>query len=245
MSLIKLENLWFRYKDRWIIKGVDLDIKEYKVYCLVGPNGCGKTTLAKLICGLLKPQRGNVFVKGVNTKEVSVKEIVKHVGYIFQNPDSQFFLNKVKDEIEFAQKMLNKYLDKNTYNYFLRILGIDKLLDKSPFNLSVGEKMRVAIMSVLAYDPEIIIFDEPTLGADGDTYKKILHIIKQLKERKRCIILISHDINLIDSIADYVIPMKDGRVFGIIRKNEFFGILDDIYELESHILLRTSGKWVS
>jgi len=84
MSLIKLENLWFRYKDRWIIKGVDLDIKEYRVYCLVGPNGCGKTTLAKLICGLLKPQRGNVFIKGINTKEVSVKEIVKHVGYVFQ-----------------------------------------------------------------------------------------------------------------------------------------------------------------
>jgi len=119
------------------------------------------------------------------------------------------------------------------------------LLDKSPFNLSVGEKMRVAIMSILAYDPEIIIFDEPTLGTDEDTYMKILHMIKQLKERKRCIILISHDMKLIDLVADYVIPMKDGRVFGILRKNEFFDMLNDIYGLESHMLLRTSRKWVS
>ncbi|MEM5794385.1 MAG: ABC transporter ATP-binding protein [Candidatus Aenigmatarchaeota archaeon] len=212
MLAVRVKNLWFSYGEEWVIKGVNLKIKQGELVSIIGPNGCGKTTLVKHFNGLLKPTKGKVFVKGIDTTQATTAELARIVGYVFQNPNNQIFLNTIFDEVAFGPRNLGLQDVEELVFWSLKKLGLFKDTNKPPFLLSMGEKERLAIASLLAMKPEILILDEPTTGQDSNTCLKIVELMKELKEEGKTIILISHDMEIVAEHSDKVIAMKKGKI---------------------------------
>ncbi len=212
---IKVENLWFRYPEgEWVLRGINLEIEEGEMIAIMGENGAGKTTLIKHFNGLLKPTKGSVKVFGMDTKNVSVAELAKRVGIVFQNPDHQIFAESVLDEVLFAPRNFGWKEDKalKAARKILQEFGLWELRDRSPFTLSGGEKKRLAIASVLVYDPDIVVLDEPTIGQDYRQKCVLAGIIKHLNNRGKTIIVVTHDIEFATDVFDEVIVMAKGRI---------------------------------
>ena len=211
---VKAEDLWFSYGEGWALKGVSLEIPEGEIVAVVGPNGSGKTTFAKHLIGLLKPTRGRVLVYGEDTREKSVAELSRLVGYVFQNPNHQIFSETVYDEVAFGPRNLGfeEARVKELVESSLKLVGLEGKGEERPYMLSMGEKERLAIASVLAMDPRLLILDEPTIGQDRSTMSKLIEVVKRLKEEGRTVLLISHDIDLVYEHSDYVIVFKGGEV---------------------------------
>lgn len=196
-----------------MLKGVSLRIGRGLVTAIIGPNGAGKTTLIKHFNGLLKPSRGRVIVLGMDTRRYSVAELSRVVGIVFQDPLQQFFNPTVEDEVAFAAKNMGLPDIQNRINRVLKLMGIYDLKDRSPHELSAGEQRKVAIASILIYEPEIIVLDEPTAGLDYKSKLDILKIINMLKSMGKTIIIVSHDIEFLAKIPlDQVIVMDSGRI---------------------------------
>lgn len=215
MRLVEIRNLWFKYTDRWVLKNINLSVAEAEVIALFGPNGCGKTTLAKHLNGLLKPTRGTVIVDGIDTKETTTATLASIVGYVFQNPGHQIFSNTVFDEVAFGPRNLKMKNVKKIVKDSLRLLGLEKKINILPFMLSTGEKERLAIASVLAMNPKLLILDEPTIGQDPKNYRRITKLIRILKKRGKSVVLISHDVRMIKEASDKVCVMKEGRILEV------------------------------
>ena len=211
---VKAEDLWFSYGEGWALKGVSLEIPEGEIVAVVGPNGSGKTTFAKHLIGLLKPTRGRVLVYGEDTREKSVAELSRLVGYVFQNPNHQIFSETVYDEVAFGPRNLGfeEARVKELVESSLKLVGLEGKGEERPYMLSMGEKERLAIASVLAMDPRLLILDEPTIGQDRSTMSKLIEVVKRLKGEGRTVLLISHDIDLVYEHSDYVIVFKGGEV---------------------------------
>ena len=213
---VRAEDLWYSYGEGWALKGVTLEIPEGEVAAVVGPNGSGKTTFAKHLIGLLKPTRGRVLVYGEDTKGLSVAELSRRVGFVFQNPNHQIFSETVYDEVAFGPRNLGfdgarvEELVKSS----LRLMGLEGKEGERPYMLSMGERERLAIASVLAMDPRLLILDEPTIGQDRSTMSRIIEVVRRLKGEGRSILLISHDIDLVYECSDYVFVFKEGEVIG-------------------------------
>ena len=212
---IEVRDLWFRYEEgEWVLKGINLDIEEGELVAIMGENGAGKTTLIKHFNGLLKPIRGYVKVKGVDTREASVAELAKFVGLVFQNPEHQIFAETVEEEVAFALR--NFGYDKEEIRIrverALKEMNLYEYRDRNPFSLSGGEKKRLALASVLVYDPEIIIMDEPTTGQDYKQKQVLGGIIERLNAKGRTLIVVTHDTEFVAEFFDDIIIMVDGRI---------------------------------
>lgn len=211
--IISIENLWFAYEDGgWVLKGVNLDIYPGEIVSIIGPNGCGKTTLVKHINGLLKPVKGKVLVKGIDTLKASTAELSRIVGYVFQNPNYQIFSATVFEEAIFGPRNLGIENPEHMAHYSLKRVGLENKMEASPFSLSFGEKERLAIASVLAMTPEVLILDEPTTGQDRFTNEKIIEIVNELKKNNKTVIIITHDMELVAGSSDRVIVMNGGTI---------------------------------
>lgn len=211
--MVKVKNLKFAYKDdNLVIKDVSLSINKGEFVCILGHNGSGKSTLAKLLVGLLKADSGEIYINGKLLTEDSVDELRAEIGIVFQNPDNQFVGVTVKDDIAFglenrryAREDMLKLIDE-----FSKLVGMEKFLEANPETLSGGEKQRVAIAGILAYNPNIIIFDEATSMLDPRGIREVNEVINSLKGQKT-IIAITH--NLREAInADRIIVMNDGKI---------------------------------
>ena len=191
------------------IEDINIELDDNIIYGLIGKSGSGKTTLLELIDGLLKPTRGKILVNGI---ESTKKENKKNIGFVFQFPEEQFFEVTVKKEIEFALK--NFKIKKLNAKDALKLVGLkEEYLDKKLNELSSGEARLVAIASVLVYNPKIILFDEPTIGLDCKNKKKLIKIIKKLKnEYGKTIIIVSHDIDLLYEISERIIAIGDCKI---------------------------------
>ncbi|MCX8175805.1 MAG: energy-coupling factor ABC transporter ATP-binding protein, partial [Candidatus Bathyarchaeota archaeon] len=164
--MIKLENVCFQYSTGiQALINVNLEIKEEEILAIMGENGAGKTTLIKHLNGLLKPSKGRVLVDNLDTRKVSVAELSKRVGIVFQNPESQFFCETVWEEVAYSLKNFNypKDLIAERVEEVLKLLNLKKFSTFTPFKLSEGEKRRLAIACVLAWNPKYLVLDEPTL----------------------------------------------------------------------------------
>ncbi len=215
--IIKTEDVWYVYKGNIeALRGVSIEIKPGEFIGLLGQNGSGKTTLAKHFNGLLKPTKGDVFVKGINTKKASVAQLSKIVGYVFQNPDHMLFGRTVFEEIAFGLKNLGipKEEWEERVKKAIEALDLkDVPLDKSPHFLSLGQRHRVAIADVLVLNPDVLVLDEPTTGLDYKRCHQLMKTIEKLnKELGKTVIVISHDIALLAEYVNRIIILKDGKV---------------------------------
>lgn len=200
------------------IKAVDnisLSVKPGEFIALLGQNGSGKTTLAKLMNGLFKPTQGTVLIKGKDTRKMTVAECARIVGYVFQNPEHQIFASTIYEEIAFGPRNLGIPEEdiKQRVEEALRLVDLKKPMDAFPHLLSVGEKHRIAIASILAMEPELLILDEPTTGIDFGRSLQIMRLLRRLKDREKAVIVITHDLYLAAEFAERIIILKDGKKF--------------------------------
>jgi len=215
--MIETQNIYHNYPNGVeALKGVSIRISDGEFLAIMGPNGAGKTTLVKHFNGLLKPSKGEVFVDEKNTKKVSVAKLARDVGYVFQNPDHQLFSETVYEEIAFALK--NFGMDEETIEkrveWTLDLLDLKEYVNTSPFMLSGGERKRVALASVLAWDPQIVILDEPTIGQDHGQKEKLRRFLVQLNVQGKTVVIVTHDVEFVVECNPRVVFMADGIIVG-------------------------------
>jgi len=213
--MIVMENVYFTYPNGVeALRGIDLKIEDGEFIAIMGQNGAGKTTLVKHMNGLLKPTRGRVLVDGVETTKVSVAKLARKVGLVFQNPDHQLFSETVEDEIKFALKNFgfDEETIKRRVDWALNMLDLERYRSVSPFMLSGGERKRVALASVLAWDPSIIILDEPTIGQDYRQKERLRQFIMQLNQQGKTIIIVTHDVEFVAECSPKILLMRKGKI---------------------------------
>ncbi len=213
--IVRIEDLVFRYGEAPpAVDGVCLDIAAGEFVALVGQNGCGKTTLAKHLNGLHAPTEGEVRVLGRSTTDWTLPELGRRVGYVFQNPDHQIFANTVRDEVAFGA--LNYGFSEEEagekVDAALAETGLSGRDLEDPFNLTRGERQQLAVASVLATDPEVLVLDEPTTGLDYHGQVAILNLVRRLNESGRTVVMITHSMWVVAEYADRCIIMSGGRV---------------------------------
>lgn len=232
--MVELKNVHYSYElsgkksGKEILKGIDLKIEKGEFAALAGQNGAGKTTLLKLLNGIIKPCEGEVTVDGINTKTVSVSKMARKVGFLFQNADHQIFSQTVREELAFGLKNigLDEAETERRINETARRMGLCDKMDKNPFMLSRGERQRIALASVLAVEPPVLVLDEPTTGQDYRECIEIMEIVKQQNEAGTTVIMVSHDMELVSDYAKRVILLckgeviEDGCVRSVMSKEE-------------------------
>jgi len=227
INYIQVTNLDYEYPDgTQALKGINLEIGKGEFIALIGQNGSGKTTLSKCLNGLYKPTRGDIIVDGLNSKKSSIVQMVRRVGYVFQNPDHQLFNSNCWDEIAYGPHNIELTEPEvvERVEEALKVVGLPKIYHKEhPFFLSKGLRQRVAIASILALRPQVIIVDEPTTGQDMKQSLEIMDFLKALNEELgHTIIIITHDMPIVAKYAKRVIAMGQARVVADGATREVF-----------------------
>ena len=224
MSIV-VKNLSYTYNpgtpfEKQALKNLSLTVEKGEFLCMVGHTGSGKSTFIQHLNGLIRLQSGEITVEGIslNVKKPDYKTLRSKVGMVFQYPEYQLFADTVEKDVAFGPKNM-KLSEEETAKRVpeaLKLVGLDpvKFADKSPFELSGGEKRRVAIAGVLAMRPEILILDEPTAGLDPRGKKEILTLIKGLNEENgMTILMVNHDMNEASEYADRIAVMYEGELY--------------------------------
>jgi energy-coupling factor transport system ATP-binding protein len=216
-DIITTEGLGYCYplSEQKALEGVDLKIGEGEFVALLGQNGSGKTTLAKHFNGLIKPSLGGVWITGKPISDFNHMTLAQKVGYVFQNPDHQIFARTVQEEVGFSLKMmgLDPVSIKKRVEEVLEVVGLQGYEKKVPFTLTKGERQRVAVASVLAAQPQVIVLDEPTTGLDYAHQRNMMELLKSLNQKGHTIVIITHSMWVAAEYARRTIVMKNGVVF--------------------------------
>jgi cobalt transport protein ATP-binding subunit len=213
--LIEVEGLSHRYPHGVVaLEGVDLEVRRGEFLAVLGQNGSGKTTLVKHFNGLLGPTEGSVRVEGEETVEQGIRRLGQRVGYVFQNPDHQIFSDTVFEEVAFGPKVRGFEEDeiKERVSEALAAVGLEGREEEDPFGMTKGERQRVAVASVLAVRPEVLILDEPTTGLDYAEQRSMMDLVRRLNEAGSTIIAVTHTMWVVAEYAHRAVVMKDGRV---------------------------------
>jgi energy-coupling factor transport system ATP-binding protein len=224
---IEVKEVDFVYPDgTQALYDINLEIAKGEMIALIGQNGSGKTTLSKCLNGLYKPTRGEIIVEGLNSKKGSITQMVRRVGYVFQNPDHQLFNNNCWDEVAYGPRNIQLPEDevKERVEEAIQVVGLPEAYHQEhPFFLSKGLRQRVAIASILALRPQVIIVDEPTTGQDAKQSLEIMDFLKRLNEELgHTVIIITHDMPIVGQYAKRVIAMGQGRVMADAPTAEVF-----------------------
>jgi energy-coupling factor transport system ATP-binding protein len=210
------------------LKKVNLNIFRGDLVGIMGKNGAGKTTLIRTFNGLIRPTTGSIYINGENIKSKSVGALSQKVGIIFQNPQHQVFSNTIEEEIKFSLKSLNlnKKESQVRVDTILKNFDLDKYRERSPLNLSGGETKKLAVASIFCRNPEILIFDEPTLGQDAKEIEFFINLIKNERKNGKTIIIVTHNIEFAMEFIPRTILMADGQIIADgptnnILNNEF------------------------
>lgn len=221
--LVEVEGLSHRYPNGVVaLEGVDLTVRRGEFLAVLGQNGSGKTTLVKHFNGLLEPTEGSVRVEGEETKEQGIKKLGQTVGYVFQNPDHQIFSDTVADEIAFGPKIrgLEEGEIEERVKEALAAVGLEGYEEEDPFGLTKGERQRVAVASVLAVRPEVLILDEPTTGLDYAEQRSMMDLVRRLNEAGSTIVVVTHTMWVVAEYAHRAVVVRDGGVVlsGTVRE---------------------------
>ena len=232
---IKVENIFFTYNKKasnstLALNDVSLEIQENDFVAIVGETGSGKSTLAQSFNGLLFPDKGEVKVDDYvisykNRKSRKLKGLRQHVGLVFQFPEYQLFEETVEKDVAFGVKnfgIKGEEALKKAHEALAKV-GLDESYYKRPpFELSGGEKRKVAIAGILAIDPDILIFDEPTVGFDPASAKELMNLITDFHKQGKTIIVITHDMDLVNRYAQKVFLLEKGKLVFEGTPNELF-----------------------
>jgi len=196
------------------LRDVSLRIRAGESVTIIGQNGSGKTTLAKHLNGLLKPTSGSVRVGDIDTRQSTVAQLAALVGYVFQNPDEQLFASTVRSEVMFGPKNLGLPEESVISRSMaaLDLVGLKERADVHPYDLSLGNRKRVAIASVLAMDTPVIVLDEPTIGQDHTGVELIGQIVDNLISQGKTVITITHDMDFCAEHFERVVVMMEGKI---------------------------------
>jgi cobalt transport protein ATP-binding subunit len=213
---IQISDLVFRYVPGGpeVLRGVNVRIEAGEFVALIGQNGAGKTTLAKHFNGLLRPSSGTVRVLGRDTRTSPVADLARTVGYVYQNPDHQIFAQRVRAEAAFGPRNLGlsqTEVDRRV-NEALALVGLQDQADEFAFSLGRGQRQKLAVASVLAMEPPILVVDEPTTGLDQAGSRGILDLLSRWNADGRTIIAITHDMTLVAERVPRTIVVNDGRI---------------------------------
>lgn len=220
---IKFEKVNFVYQPntplaKEVLKNINMTIPEGKITGIIGKSGSGKTTLIQLMNGLLKPTSGKIKILDfvLENKNQNLKELHRQVGFLFQFPEEQFFHETVEKEIGFAVDSFQYRISEKEKRIkeSLLLVGLnDSYLKRDPLTLSNGEKRKVALASILIYNPKILILDEPTIGLDEESKKSFLKLLRMLKKRyHKTIIIVSHDVEFLHKFVDYLFVLNHGKI---------------------------------
>ena len=213
--MIRVHNIRFKYRSRYILDGVNLRVQRGDRIGLVGPNGSGKTTLCHIIMGLLKPESGDVEIFGkIRREDADFVDVRGRIGFLFQDADDQLFCPTVLEDVAFGPLNLGKTLEEATVivRHTLRSLQLNGFEDRITYQLSGGEKRLVSLATVLAMEPEILILDEPTTGLDEETSERLVEI---LRTSELPYILISHDKEFVRKTTNSVYQIRDGKIVAV------------------------------
>ena len=225
--VIRAKNAGFSAGKRNILSGVNLDVYKGERLLVLGENGSGKTTLTRLLAGLNKPCEGEVeeYFSGKMKKVHANKKWFNKVGVVYQNPNYQLFMPTVEKEIMFGVK------DKKFARETMKMFGLEKLAKRHPQSLSEGQKRLVSVAAVCARSPEILILDEPTVGQDYESLKRLTELVNRLHSKTgNTVITVTHDVRCADALCDRAVVVCDGKISGTGGKElvkEFFGKFSD------------------
>lgn len=238
------ENTPFSYH---ALKGIDLNIKTGSMTALIGHTGSGKSTLIQHINALLLPTSGEIKVDDIlitaTDKPETLKPLRKKAGLVFQFPEYQLFEETILKDIIFGPKNfgVNEEEAIEIAKETLELVGLDEsYLEKSPFDLSGGQKRRVAIAGILAMNPDILILDEPTAGLDPQGAKEMLNLFQKINQQGKTVILVSHDMNQVLEYCDDVVVMNKGRVEKHVTVDELFRETEYLTSLSIDLPMITS-----
>src|SRR5215212_3443101 len=214
-TLIDVEGLSHRYPNGVVaLEGVDLSVRRGEFLAVLGQNGSGKTTLVKHFNGLLKPTEGSVRVDGEETVKQGIRRLGQRVGYVFQNPDHQIFSDTVADEVAFGPKI--REMDEGEIGErveeALTAVSMEGRGDEDPFGLTKGERQRVAVASILAVRPEVLILDEPTTGLDYAEQRSMMDLVRNLNEAGSTIIVVTHTMWVVAEYAHRAVVIREGKI---------------------------------
>jgi len=226
-SVLEARDMSFQYpaSETYSLQDINLTIQEGEFVAILGENGSGKTTLAKHLNGLLAPVTGEMLVENKPTGAYRKPDLARLVGYVFQNPDHQIFAPTVREEVGFGLKVRgeNTRVIAENVSRALAATGLAGYEDKSPFLLSRGEREWVAVASVLAVKPRVIVLDEPTTGLDYAHQLETMKMLKGLNEEGHTIIIITHAMWIAESFATRTIIMRNSLIFADGPTREVFG----------------------
>ena len=249
---INLRDVKFAYhypkkkEPRYILKDINLNIDSQDEFIVVvGKSGAGKSTLVQLFNGLLLTKEGEVDIFGKkisNKKNISLKDVRRKVGLVFQFPEYQLFEETILKDVSFGPKNFGISNYEEEAKKALKMVGMgEEFYEKSPFSLSGGEKRRVAIAGILASNPDVLVFDEPTVGLDPLGKKELLSLLKEINEvHHKSIIFITHDMEVVAEAAKRVIVLKNGKITFDGDKDRLFrneGLLKE-YSLDYPSLIK-------
>ena len=213
---ISISHLTVKYDDKSpaVINNYSLDVKEGEIVAIMGENGCGKSTLAKALCGLLKAESGSISVEKIpvsgKTSKKNRQKLRETIGYVMQLPEQQLFANTVHEDVAYGPKNFGLKGDalKERVDETLRLLNLEDLAEKSPFSLSGGQQRLVAIAGVLAFRPRVLVLDEPTAGLDFEAASRLLRILCELNNQGVTIVVITHNIHDVKALGARLVTLK-------------------------------------
>lgn len=213
-----------------VIDDFSYTFQKNQIYCIIGDSGSGKSTLVNHFNGLIKPNQGDIWVKDIyigakQRKIKNFKKLRKIISIVFQFPEYQLFKDTVEKDIMFGPVALgqSKYDARQKAAYYLEMMGLKyPFLERNPFELSGGQKRRVAIAGILAIEPEILIFDEPTAGLDPEGEREMMQLIKTAKQQQRTVFMITHQMENVLEVADVVLVLAKGKLVKAASPYEVF-----------------------
>ena len=231
--MIKIDNVLFKYKnsDSYVLDNISFTVNDGEVIAIVGENGSGKSTIGKIICGIIKVKQGKVLIDDLDiTDKKNNKYIQEKIGIVFQNPENQIIFNSIYDELVFSLKGLEQDVIESRIDKALEEVNMTNYKNCDLYTLSLGQKQRIMIAEILAKKPKYVVLDEPTTMIDSQGKEAIYKIIANLKKEGYTIICIT---NLADEIllADRTLILDNGRIVNEIKKEE---LINNINVLKQH-----------
>ena len=252
---IQVKNIFYTYQKKatnatQALMDVSLEIKDNDFLAIVGETGSGKSTLAQMFNALLIPDKGDVLVNDYvvnykNRKSRKLRGLRKQVGLVFQFPEYQLFEETVEKDVAFGVKNFGVKGEEalNRAHEALKQVGLDEsYFKRAPFDLSGGEKRKVAIAGILAIDPDILIFDEPTAGFDPQSSKDLMNLITEFHKNGKTIIIITHDMDLVNTYTKRVVMLERGQVTFDGTPNELFGYIKGYDRLDTPSVIKVAEK---